>query len=145
MKKFTIALIIALPTIALPMISAAAADVVNNRQQAFSSIEEVSKQVDSELNNSDVDWLKVGELSEMLVEHGDILNASFSEADTGGKAKKEIWSKPEKFNQLMLQMNQGFAELYQASVEQDLSSAEQGLNSANKTCKGCHRTYRSRW
>nr|WP_276605722.1 MULTISPECIES: cytochrome c [Vibrio] len=38
-----------------------------------------------------------------------------------------------------------FSELYQASVEQDLSSAEQGLNSANKTCKGCHRTYRSRW
>ncbi|CDT82896.1 c-type cytochrome [Vibrio coralliirubri] len=145
MKKFTIALIIALPTIALPMISAVAADVVNNRQQAFRSIEEVSKQVDSELNNSDVDWLKVDELSEMLVEHGDVLNASFAEVDTGGKAKKEIWSKPEKFNQLMLQMNQGFAELYQASVEQDLSSAEQGLNSANKTCKGCHRTYRSRW
>ncbi|MBU2910685.1 cytochrome c [Vibrio splendidus] len=145
MKKFTIALIIALPTIALPMISAAAADVVNNRQQAFSSIEEVSKQVDSELNNSDVDWLKVGELSDMLVEHGDVLNASFAKGDTGGKAKKEIWSKPEKFNQLMLQMNQGFAELYQASVEQDLSSAEQGLDSVNNTCKGCHRTYRSRW
>ncbi|MEZ8801795.1 cytochrome c [Vibrio splendidus] len=145
MTKFTIALIIALPTIALPMISAAAADVVNNRQQAFSSIEEVSKQVDSELNNSDVDWLKVGELSEMLVEHGTVLNGSFAEGDTGGKAKKEIWSKPEKFNQLMLQMNQGFAELYQASVEQDLSSAEQGLDSANNTCKGCHRTYRSRW
>ncbi|KPM02056.1 cytochrome c [Vibrio splendidus] len=145
MKKFTIALIIALPTIALPMISIAAADVVNNRQHAFSSIEEVSKQVDSELNNSDVDWLKVGELSDMLVEHGTVLNGSFAEGDTGGKAKKEIWSKPEKFNQLMLQMNQGFAELYQASVEQDLSSAEQGLDSANNTCKGCHRTYRSRW
>ncbi|PTO74511.1 c-type cytochrome [Vibrio splendidus] len=145
MKKFTIALIIALPTIALPMISIAAADVVNNRQHAFSSIEEVSKQVDSELNNSDVDWLKVGELSDMLVEHGTVLNGSFAESDTGGKAKKEIWSKPEKFNQLMLQMNQGFAELYQASVEQDLSSAEQGLDSANNTCKGCHRTYRSRW
>ncbi|MFA0225729.1 cytochrome c [Vibrio splendidus] len=145
MKKFTIALIIALPTIALPMISIAAADVVNNRQQAFSSIEEVSKQVDSELNNSDVDWLKVGELSDMLVEHGDVLNGSFAEGDTGGKAKKEIWSKPEKFNQLMLQMNQGFAELYQASVEQDLASAEQGLDSVNNTCKGCHRTYRSRW
>lgn len=90
MKKFTIALIIALPTIALPMISAAAADVVNNRQQAFSSIEEVSKQVDSELNNSDVDWLKVGELSEMLVEHGTVLNASFAEGDTGGKAKRRF-------------------------------------------------------
>ena len=145
MKKFTIALIIALPTIALPMISIAAADAVNNRQQAFSSIEEVTKQVDSELNNSDVDWLKVGELSEMLVEHGTVLNVSFAEGDTGGKAKKEIWSKPEKFNQLMLQMNQGFSEFYQASVEQDLSSAEQGLDSVNNTCKGCHRTYRSRW
>ncbi|UPR46573.1 cytochrome c [Vibrio cyclitrophicus] len=140
MKKLTIALLIAVPVMAV-----AATEAVNNRQQAFSSIEEVSKQVGSELNNSDVDWLKVGELSDMLVEHGDVLNASFAEADTGGKAKKEIWSKPEKFNQLMLQMNQGFAELYQASVEQDLSSAEQGLNSANKTCKGCHRTYRSRW
>ncbi len=145
MKKFTIALIIALPTIALPMFSAAATDVVNNRQQAFSFIEKVSKHLDSELSNSDVDWQKVGELSEVLVNHGEVLNASFAEGDTGGKAKKEIWSKPEKFNQLMVQMNQGFAELYQASVEQDLSSAEQGLNSANKTCKGCHRTYRSRW
>ncbi|MEZ9697754.1 cytochrome c [Vibrio sp. 10N.261.46.E12] len=145
MKKFTIALVIALPTIALPMFSAAATDVVNNRQQAFSSIEKVSKHLDSELSNSDVDWQKVGELSEVLVNHGEVLNASFAEGDTGGKAKKEIWSKPEKFNQLMVQMNQGFAELYQASVEQDLSSAEQGLNSANKTCKGCHRTYRSRW
>lgn len=145
MKKLTIALIIAIPTIALPMISTAATDAVNNRQLAFSSIEKVSKQVDSELNNNDVDWQKVGELSEMLVDHGTVLSASFSESDTGGKAKKEIWSKPEKFNQLMVQMNQGFAELYQASVEQDLSSAEQGLNSANKTCKGCHRTYRSRW
>lgn len=145
MKKFTIALIIVLPTISLPMISAAAPDVVNNRQHVFSSIEDVSKQVDSELNSHDVDWLKVGELSEMLVEHGEVLKVSFSEGDTGGKAKKEIWSKPEKFNQLMLQMNQGFVELYQASVEQDLSSAEQGLDSVNSTCKGCHRTYRSRW
>ncbi|MCC4817667.1 cytochrome C [Vibrio lentus] len=145
MKKFTIALIIALPTIALPMISIAAADVVNNRQHAFSSIEEVSKQVDSELNNSDVDWLKVGELSDMLVEHGTVLNGSFAEGDTGGKAKKEIWSKPEKFNQLMLQMNQGFTELQQASIEQDLSKAERGLDSANNTCRACHRTYRSRW
>ena len=140
MKKLTIALLIAAPVMAI-----AATEAVNNRQQAFSSIEKLNKQVSSELGNRNTDWKKVEELSEMLVEHGDVLNASFAEADTGGKAKKDIWSKPEKFNQLMLQMNQGFAELYQASVEQDLSSAEQGLNSANKTCKGCHRTYRSRW
>ena len=140
MKKLTIALLIAAPVMAI-----AATEAVNNRQQAFSSIEKLNKQVSSELGNRNTDWKKVEELSEMLVEHGDVLNASFAEADTGGKAKKEVWSKPEKFNQLMLQMNQGFAELYQASVEQDLSSAEQGLNSANKTCKGCHRTYRSRW
>ncbi|CAK3974897.1 cytochrome C [Vibrio sp. 10N.286.51.C3] len=140
MKKLTIALLIAAPVMAI-----AATEVVNNRQQAFSSIEKLNKQVSSELGNRNTDWKKVEELSEMLVEHGDVLNASFAEADTGGKAKKEVWSKPEKFNQLMLQMNQGFAEVYQASVEQDLLSAERGLTSANKTCKGCHRTYRSRW
>ena len=140
MKKLTIALLIAAPVMAI-----AATEVVNNRQQAFSSIEKLNKQVSSELGNRNTDWKKVEELSEMLVEHGDVLNASFAEADTGGKAKKEVWSKPEKFNQLMLQMNQGFAEVYQASVEQDLLSAERGLTSANKTFKGCHRTYRSRW
>ena len=140
MKKLTIALLIAAPVMAI-----AATEVVNNRQQAFSSIEKLNKQVSSELGNRNTDWKKVEELSEMLVEHGDVLNASFAEADTGGKAKKEVWSKPEKFNQLMLQMNQGFAEVYQASVEQDLLSAERGLTSADKACKGCHRTYRSRW
>ncbi|UPR56124.1 cytochrome c [Vibrio sp. ED004] len=140
MKKLTIALLIAVPVMAI-----AATEVVNNRQQAFSSIEKLNKQVSSELGNRNTDWKKVEELSESLVEHGIVLNSSFSESDTGGKAKETVWSKPEKFNQLMLQMNQGFAELQQASIEQDLSKAERGLDAANNTCRACHRTYRSRW
>ncbi|MDD1826728.1 cytochrome c [Photobacterium sp. ZSDE20] len=140
MKKLTIALLIAVPVMAI-----AATEAVNNRQQAFSSIEKLNKQVSSELGNRNTDWKKVEELSESLVEHGIVLNSSFSESDTGGKAKETVWSKPEKFNQLMLQMNQGFTELQQASIEQDLRKAERGLDAANNTCRACHRTYRSRW
>ncbi|NVN83913.1 MULTISPECIES: cytochrome c [unclassified Vibrio] len=140
MKKLTIALLIAVPVMAI-----AATEVVNNRQQAFSSIKKLNKQVSSELGNRNTDWKKVEELSESLVEHGMVLNSSFAESDAGGKAKETVWSKPEKFNQLMLQMNQGFTELQQASVEQDLSKAERGLDAANNTCRACHRTYRSRW
>ena len=140
MKKLTIALLIAVPVMAI-----AATEAVNNRQQAFSSIEKLNKQVSSELGNRNTDWKKVEELSGSLVEHGIVLNNSFSESDTGGKAKETVWSKPEKFNQLMLQMNQGFTELQQASIEQDLSNAERGLDAANNTCRACHRTYRSRW
>ncbi|WP_261885520.1 c-type cytochrome [Vibrio pomeroyi] len=140
MKKLTIALLIAVPVMAI-----AATEVVNNRQQAFSSIEKLNKQVSSELGNRNTDWKKVEELSESLVEHGIVLNSSFAESDTGGKAKETVWSKPEKFNQLMLQMNQGFTELQQASIEQDLSKAKRGLDAANNTCRACHRTYRSRW
>ena len=140
MKKLTIALLISVPVMAI-----AATEAVNNRQQAFSSIEKLNKQVSSELGNRNTDWKKVEELSGSLVEHGIVLNNSFSESDTGGKAKETVWSKPEKFNQLMLQMNQGFTELQQASIEQDLSKAERGLDAANNTCRACHRTYRSRW
>ena len=140
MKKLTIALLISVPVMAI-----AATEAVNNRQQAFSSIEKLNKQVSSELGNRNTDWKKVEELSGSLVEHGVVLSNSFSESDTGGKAKEAVWSKPEKFNQLMLQMNQGFTELQQASIEQDLSKAERGLDAANNTCRACHRTYRSRW
>ena len=140
MKKLTIALLITVPVMAI-----AATEAVNNRQQAFSSIEKLNKQVSSELGNRNTDWKKVEELSGSLVEHGVVLSNSFSESDTGGKAKEAVWSKPEKFNQLMLQMNQGFTELQQASIEQDLSKAERGLDAANNTCRACHRTYRSRW
>ncbi|WP_299131394.1 cytochrome c [uncultured Vibrio sp.] len=140
MKKLTIALLISVPVMAI-----AATEAVNNRQQAFSSIEKLNKQVSSELGNRNTDWKKVEELSGSLVEHGVVLNSSFSESDTGGKVKETVWSKPEKFNQLMLQMNQGFTELQQASIEQDLSKAERGLDAANNTCRACHRTYRSRW
>ena len=140
MKKLTIALLIAVPVMAI-----AATEAVNNRQQAFSSIEKLNKQVPSELGNRNTDWKKVEELSGSLVEHGIVLNSRIAESDTGGKAKETVWSKPEKFNQLMLQMNQGFTELQQASIEQNLSKAERGLDAANNTCRACHRTYRSRW
>ncbi|MCZ8501418.1 cytochrome c [Vibrio lentus] len=140
MKKLTIALLIAVPVMAI-----AATEAVNNRQQAFSSIEKLNKQVSSELGNRNTDWKKVEELSGSLVEHGIVLSNSFAENDTGGKAKEAVWSKPEKFNQLMLQMNQGFTELQQASIEQDVNKAERGLDAANNTCRACHRTYRSRW
>ncbi|WP_286297102.1 cytochrome c [Vibrio apostichopi] len=140
MKKLTIALLIAVPVMAV-----AATEAVNNRQQAFSSIEKLNKQVSSELGNRNADWKKVEELSQSLVEHGIVLSNSFALSDTGGKATEAVWSKPEKFNQLMLQMNQGFTELKQASVEQNLSKAERGLDAANNTCRACHRTYRSRW
>eukprot|EP01029_Cantina_marsupialis_P016140 TRINITY_DN357_c0_g7_i1.p4 TRINITY_DN357_c0_g7~~TRINITY_DN357_c0_g7_i1.p4 ORF type:complete len:141 (+),score=13.38 TRINITY_DN357_c0_g7_i1:104-526(+) len=140
MKKLTIALLIA-----VPMSTIAATEAVDNRQQAFSSIEKLNKQVSSQLGNRNTDWQKVEGLSDNLVEHGLILTNSFAVSDKGGKAKDAVWSKPEKFNQLMLQMNQGFIELQQASLEQNKSKAERGLDSANNTCRACHRTYRSRW
>ncbi len=54
---------------------------------------------------------------ELAEQFGIVLNNSFAGEDTGGKAKETVWSKPEKFNQLMLQMNQGFTELQKASIE----------------------------
>lgn len=120
-------------------------DPVFARQQSFDSIETLTKKVSNELEGSAINWQQMNQLSTTLVAHGKVVETNFESSMAGGKAKEAIWDKPEKFEQLMLQMNQGFEMLYQAGIEQNLDKAEQGLEFAQDTCKACHRSYRSRW
>ncbi|WP_414932832.1 c-type cytochrome [Vibrio europaeus] len=119
---------------------------IEQRQHAFEQVETLVKSANRTLDGSQTDWDKLQATSLELKTHSQSLLALFpTGSQQGSKAKENVWSKPEKFNQLLLQMDKGFGQLYQASQQQSPSLAESGLDSAQKTCKSCHRSYRSRW
>ncbi|MCG9676792.1 cytochrome c [Vibrio sp. Isolate23] len=119
---------------------------IDKRQATFESIEVTSEYAEQTLSGSKTDWEKLTRHSQKLEAHSHALLTLFPQGShVGSKAKSDIWSKPSKFNQLLIQMNQGFQELYKASLAQDINRAEIGLKNAQDTCRNCHRSYRSRW
>jgi cytochrome c556 len=143
MKKILIGLAVVLP---LTAIAQDFSQQITERQNAFEDIESTSKLVNKTLNGRDTDWNKLENQSQKLANHSQTLLTLFPQGShVDSKAKPEIWSKPDKFNQLLTQMDQGFQDLYQASQNKDIKMAESGLESAQDTCRSCHRSYRSRW
>ncbi|AIS57586.1 c-type cytochrome [Vibrio coralliilyticus] len=143
MKKILIGLAVVLP---LTAIAQDFSQQITERQNAFEDIESTSKLVNKTLNGRDTDWSKLENQSQKLANHSQTLLTLFPQGShVDSKAKPEIWSKPDKFNQLLTQMDQGFQDLYQASQNKDIKMAESGLESAQDTCRSCHRSYRSRW
>ena len=147
MKRTVTTLVIAYTAFVLPISTAYASEnSVQQRQYAFSEIEEQLEVADDLADGTDTDWSALMEVSQSLLGHSEVLHDSFpAGSQDGSKAKLAVWEKPEKFNQLLLQMDAGFKTLYQASLNQDASLVQKGIKTAEKTCKSCHRTYRSRW
>lgn len=143
MKTLTALLLVMIPTTALAQ---GFETEIKARQNAFSEIETVLGQVDDVIDGSKTDWNELVSVSQTLQEHGHTLAVSFPKgSQNGSKAKDAVWDKSNKFDSLLSQMNSGFEEMYRASQEQSVNMAENGLKQAESTCRGCHRTYRSRW
>tara|TARA_Y100001956_G_scaffold77839_1_gene88786 strand:+ start:499 stop:930 length:432 start_codon:yes stop_codon:yes gene_type:complete len=133
---------------ALPLLAAAQSniDVIDQRQEAFSQIESLTKKVNKTLNGSATDWNLLQTQSETLHNSSHSLTNLFpAGSKQGSKAKEDVWQKPDQFNQLLQKMDEGFETLYLASQAQDIKQAQQGLKTAEQTCRSCHRSYRSRW
>ncbi|MBW3698186.1 cytochrome c [Vibrio sp. T187] len=151
MKNSELTLSLVLTTVASPIFSTsvfanAYEAEISQRQTAFSSIEDDLKSASRLLDGKSTDWEALTAVSRELIEHGNTLNESFPEgSQKGSKAKKEVWTSPSKFNTLLAQMDAGFEALYNASAQQDPKQASAGIKQAEKTCKSCHRSYRSRW
>ncbi|MGD8110848.1 c-type cytochrome [Vibrio sp. TRT 17S01] len=119
---------------------------IEQRQQAFKSIEQQSERVESLLDNHDLQWDEITKASEQLVAHSQSLSGLFpTGSDSNSKAKIEIWQDSEKFHNLLHQMILGFTQLNLGAQNQNQTLSQQGLEAAQKTCRNCHRTYRSRW
>ncbi|MGR5076590.1 c-type cytochrome [Photobacterium swingsii] len=150
MKKKVCALVLLPLVISLPVLAKAGIDsydqAIAQRQTAFSSIESDLKAASKSTDGQDSDWQQLVLISEQLADHSKALMTLFPEgSQSGSKAKKEVWNKPEKFNALLAQMDTGFQQMHQASEQQNLSELKTGLSQAEKTCRSCHRSYRSRF
>lgn len=116
------------------------------RQDTFALIEEKSDLVEDLLDEDKPDWQKIMLNSQHLVAHAANLKVLFPiGSHEGSRAKVSVWEKPEKFNQLLLELNMGFQQLETASQRSMLSEAEAGLERAQDSCKSCHRINRSLW
>lgn len=123
----------------------AASDVVDQRQQAFDTIEKTIEQTEPLISASDIDWTKLEENSAVLASKSASLQDLFPEGSTANsKARAAIWESPEKFNTLLVQLNSGFETMNKGAAGQDLAMVESGLKEAQTTCRNCHRSYRSR-
>jgi cytochrome c556 len=120
--------------------------VIEVRQQNFETIEQNMKPLNSTLNADIIDWSQVSALA--VTSHQAVieLQSAFPPgSDAGSRAKASIWSKPAKFNNLMTQMEQGYADMLEGVEREDTALVKRGLKQVNGTCKGCHRQYRSVW
>lgn len=124
----------------------ASENTIEQRQAAFSDIESNTKAAGKMIDGDETDWAALLVMSEQLVASGDVVSNTFvAGSDEGGKAKSDVWEKPEKFERLMLEMNDGYQSLVVAAQHQDAKKAKQAIKSAESTCRSCHRSYRSRW
>lgn len=119
---------------------------IEARQNAFEKIEILSKQASNLLNGNESDWQALEQVGKELTRNSAQLHVAFPVgSQENSKAKQEVWSKPDNFNHLMVEMDNGFIELYRGVQAQNAPEAEQGLEKAQDTCRSCHRAYRSRW
>ena len=119
--------------------------IISDRQHAYEQIEEITESVEFMLDGEDSDWPELEVSGKQLVNHAQFLLTAFPEgSQEGSKAKAAVWSKPDKFNNLLQDLNTGLEEFYQGAVAQDAARAEAGFEQATKTCKSCHRGYKNR-
>lgn len=116
------------------------------RQKAFERIEAKAEWIADQVGQSQVDWQALEVASEQLLADSLLLSESFPAGSLqGGKAKETVWTKPEKFQKLLTEMQQGHQQVVEGVKSQSVKSVEKGLDAANSTCRSCHRSYRSRW
>ncbi|WP_028023264.1 c-type cytochrome [Enterovibrio calviensis] len=119
---------------------------IETRQQAFVEIGILAEKAEQLIDGDNTDWPALESVSAELNSHSQSLFTLFpSGSQATSKAQEAVWAKPEKFNQLLIEMDAGFQALYQSTKEQNANGAESGIEEAQSTCRGCHRTYRARW
>ena len=119
---------------------------VEQRQNAFSKIDEQQEQIEDLLDDNNNNWQQLITLSTALNANSSSLQHLFVEgSQPGSKAKDKVWKDNDKFKAALAEMNNRFIKIDGAIKQHDKYAAKDALKEANKTCRNCHRQYRSRW
>ncbi|QUM80069.1 MULTISPECIES: cytochrome c [unclassified Moritella] len=119
---------------------------VEQRQNAFSEIDEQQEQIEDLLDDNNNNWQQLITLSTALNANSSSLQHLFvAGSQPGSKAKDKVWNDNDKFKAALTKMDNSFIKMDRAIKQQDKYAAKDALKEANKTCRNCHRQYRSRW
>lgn len=133
-------------TTPLAALAQEAQSIVDSRQTTFEKAEQLIEQSEDLIDNATPDWEQLELVTGKLVSTGNILSQSFPKGSHhSSRAKLNIWQQPAKFNSLFKKMNDGYLMMQTGVENQDIKQINNGIKQAQKTCKSCHRSYRSFW
>ena len=120
-------------------------DVVQ-RQTAFSQIDDQQEQIENMLDDDDYNWQQLENVSSELTANSASLQRLFvPDSQLDSRAKDKVWDENQKFRAALAKMDNSFVMMNNAIKQQDSNAAKNALKQANKTCRSCHRQFRSLW
>ncbi|USH03459.1 cytochrome c [Grimontia kaedaensis] len=135
---------------ALLMVAGAAmaqdfSEVIDNRQQNFLSIADTFKSLKKAEDGSDSDWEIIRNLAIKNADTVGALKGMFPEGSSfDSRSKPAVWTKWDKFESGLDGLQTSFVSMADAAVAQDDDALEAAIKSADRSCKACHRGFRTK-
>lgn len=122
------------------------AEMIIERQQSYSNLDERLEMIIDLAENEAVDWPEMEQVASDLVEDISFIKQAFPPASNEeSRARSIIWDNLEDFNQRLNELNQSILAIKQASTNKDGRALVEAWDSADDTCNSCHRRYREFW
>ncbi|WP_244556710.1 c-type cytochrome [Enterovibrio nigricans] len=119
---------------------------IETRQGEFLSMADNLRTMKKLEDGRDSDWEQIKTLAlentKIMVE----LPTLFPEGSVeGSKSKATVWSKWDKFESGLHSLKQNYEAMVIAANEQDAKALKSAIKSADRSCKSCHRSFKTKW
>ena len=124
-----------------------AAGVVKERMDEMSKMKKANKQLSKLVRSSEADYLLIANLANQIAASNAATLELFPEGSLSkaSEAKPSIWLNWEHFTQLVNKSERAALDLAAAATAQvPATDLKKQLELLSKTCKSCHRKYRSK-
>ncbi|WP_407330728.1 c-type cytochrome [Enterovibrio sp. 27052020O] len=118
---------------------------IDERQKGFLSFADNLKSMKKLEDGSDSDWAQIKSLALKNSETVATLPALFPEgSEIGSRSRSAVWSKWDKFEQNLSTLNTQFTDMASAAEAQDAKALKKAFKDAERSCKNCHRGFRTK-
>ncbi|OEE85908.1 hypothetical protein A1OQ_17550 [Enterovibrio norvegicus FF-162] len=140
---------VALISASLLMVASAVAgdfsQQIDERQKGFLSFADNLQAMKEMEDGSDSDWAQIKTLALKNSETIATLPALFPEgSDVGSRSRTTVWNKWDKFEQDLSTLDMQFADIASAAEAQDVKALKKAFKAADRSCKSCHRGFRTK-
>ncbi|WP_163390751.1 c-type cytochrome [Enterovibrio norvegicus] len=121
-------------------------DAVDARQKTFVSMADSFNSMKKLEDGRDTDWDTIKTMALENAESISSLPGLFPEGSLeGSRSKETVWTKWDKFEKGLVSLETAFEDMSTAAEAQDAKALKKAFKTADRSCKSCHRAYRSKW